>query len=137
MQSREQYEETYQKEIEKLPDQQIISLLVLNVRNHETNRRKYKNRKDKAEYLLNLVSNIDLLSQELMVRMDGGNKVSDIAKQVDKYLSEFDKPEAEISIKRGFYEVEDDEQFKKPVKNGTATIEIEVNGGARVEEEVK
>jgi len=64
------YEELYEEELKKMPNHQIVSLLVMNIRNQEKRVKKYGMTKKSVEHVEKLVIHIQLLQQELLERMD-------------------------------------------------------------------
>jgi len=64
------YEELYEEELKKMPNHQILTLLVLNIRNQEKRVKKYGMTKKSVAHVEKLIIHIQLLKQELLERMD-------------------------------------------------------------------
>lgn len=66
----EEYEETYKKELKRMTNRQVVSLLVLNVRNQTQKTKKYGMTKRQVAHVEKLSINIMLLREELLERMN-------------------------------------------------------------------
>jgi len=72
----EQYQMVYRAELKKMTNEQVVSLLVLNVRNQQQKTKKYGMSKKQIDHVEKLSLNIMMLKEELIKRM-GRKKKND------------------------------------------------------------